>query len=96
MSLAAKAAIFNCKIPRVTAALLDAGEAELIISDDPYDCTRIQIENIPILVTVCKIGDCCLVDPSAEEEQCSTASLVVAVSKRNTKSIIFLIFVYAL
>lgn len=65
---------------------MDAGEAELIISDDPYDCTRIDIENIPILVTVCKIGDCCVVDPSAEEEECSTASLVVAVSKRNNKS----------
>ncbi|KAM7342191.1 exosome complex component Rrp42 [Cochliomyia hominivorax] len=88
VSLAAKAAIFNCKIPRVTAALMDAGEAELIISDDPYDCTRIDIENIPILVTVCKIGDCCLVDPSAEEEECSTASLVVAVSKRNNKNYI--------
>lgn len=35
---------------------------------------------------MCKIGDCCLVDPSAEEEECSTASLVVAVSKRQNKS----------
>ncbi|XP_054739748.1 exosome complex component RRP42 [Anastrepha obliqua] len=86
VSLAAKAALFNTKIPRVTAALMDAGEADLIISDDPYDCTRIQIENLPILVTVCKIGDSCVVDPSAEEEECSIASVVVGVSKRNGKS----------
>lgn len=86
VSLAAKAALFNTKIPRVTAALMDAGEAELVISDDPYDCTRINIEHIPIMVTVCKIGDSCVVDPSAEEEECSTASVVVAVSKRNNKS----------
>lgn len=85
VSLAAKAALFNTRIPKVTAAVMDAGEADLLISDDPYNCTRIQIDNIPILVTVCKIGDCCVVDPSAEEEQCSTASLVVAVSKRNDK-----------
>lgn len=85
MSLASKAAIFNTRIPKVTAAVMDAGEAELLISDDPYNCTRIEIDNIPILVTVCKIGDCCVVDPSAEEEQCSTASLVVGVSKRDNK-----------
>ncbi|XP_067633140.1 exosome complex component RRP42 isoform X3 [Eurosta solidaginis] len=86
VSLAAKAALFNTKIPRVTAALMDAGEADLIISDDPYDCTRIEIANLPILVTVCKIGDSCVVDPSAEEEECSIASVVVGVSKRNNKS----------
>ncbi|XP_075165908.1 exosome complex component Rrp42 [Haematobia irritans] len=85
VSLAAKAALFNTRIPKVTSAVMDAGEADLMISDDPYNCTRVQIDNIPILVTVCKIGDCCVVDPSAEEEQCSTASLVVAVSKRNDK-----------
>uniref|UniRef100_A0A1A9V2N1 RNase_PH_C domain-containing protein n=1 Tax=Glossina austeni TaxID=7395 RepID=A0A1A9V2N1_GLOAU len=35
-----------------------------------------------VLVTVCKIGDCCVVDPSAEEEERSTASIVVAMSRR--------------
>lgn len=96
VSLAAKAALFNTRIPKVTAAVMDAGEADLLISDDPYNCTRIQIDNIPILVTVCKIGDCCVVDPSAEEEQCSTASLVVAVSKRNDKCTYSCIFTLVL
>lgn len=86
VSLAAKAALYNTKIPRVTSAVMDAGEADLIISDDPHDCTRIKIDHIPILVTVCKIGDCCVVDPSAEEEECSTASIVVAVSRRDDSS----------
>uniref|UniRef100_A0A1A9Z5L6 Ribosomal RNA-processing protein 42 n=1 Tax=Glossina pallidipes TaxID=7398 RepID=A0A1A9Z5L6_GLOPL len=88
VSLAAKAALYNTKIPRVTSALMDAGEADLIISDDPHDCTRIKIDHIPILVTVCKIGDCCVVDPSAEEEECSTASIVVAVSRRDDSTFI--------
>jgi len=81
--LAAKAALFNTKLPRVTATLLDAGITDLIISDNPYDCTRIGIETVPLLVTVCKIGDYSLVDPSAEEEVCSTVSVVVSVSMRN-------------
>lgn len=83
MSLAAKAALFNTKLPRVTATMLDAGITDLIISDNPYDCTRIGIETVPLLVTVCKIGDYVLVDPSAEEEVCSTVSMVVSVSMRN-------------
>ncbi|EDV37689.1 uncharacterized protein Dana_GF11284 [Drosophila ananassae] len=83
VSLAAKAALFNTKLPRVTATLLDAGITDLIISDNPYDCTRIGIETAPLLVTVCKIGDYCLVDPTAEEEGCSTVSIVVSVSMRN-------------
>lgn len=83
VSLAAKAALFNTKIPKVTATLMDAGEAELDISDDPYDCTRLETECIPILITVCRIGNYYVVDPSAEEEQCSTASIVIAVSRRS-------------
>lgn len=31
-------------------------------------------------VTLCKIGDKCVVDPSAEEESCSVISLVVGVT----------------
>lgn len=83
VSLAAKAALYNTKLPRVTATLLDAGVTDLIISDNPYDCTRIGIDTVPLLVTVCKIGDYCLVDPTAEEEVCSTVSMVVSVSMRN-------------
>lgn len=86
VSLAAKAALFNTKIPKVTAAMMDAGNAELVLSDDPYDCTKINIEHIPILVTVSKIGEACVVDPSAEEEECSSASLVIGASQKNGKT----------
>lgn len=34
-----------------------------------------------INVAVCKIGDWCVLDPSSEEEECSTASVVVTVSR---------------
>lgn len=59
---------------------MDGGNVDLTLSDDPYDCDRLQIDTVPLLVTICKIGEHCVVDPSAEEEVCSSASLVVGVS----------------
>lgn len=80
VSLAVKAALFNTRVPKVTASIMDGGSIELNLSDDPYDCDRLKIESAPVLVTLCKIGEFCLVDPSAEEEECSLGSLVVGVS----------------
>lgn len=80
ISLAVKCALFDTRIPRVSSALLDGGNVDLVLSDDPYDCDRLNVETVPILVTVCKIGECCVVDPSIEEEICSTASVVIGVS----------------
>lgn len=64
---------------------MDGGTVDLTLSDDPYDCDRLKIDSVPLLVTICKIGEHCVVDPSAEEEACSSASLVVGVSNRNGK-----------
>ncbi|KAL7047648.1 hypothetical protein ACKWTF_003074 [Chironomus riparius] len=80
ISLAVKCALYNLRIPRVTSALLDGGNVDLVLSDDPSDCDRINAESLPILMTVCKIGDYCIVDPSIDEENCSTSSAVVGVS----------------
>ncbi|XP_049294428.1 exosome complex exonuclease RRP42 [Anopheles funestus] len=80
VSLAVKAALFNTRIPRVSTAMHDGGAMDLILSDDPYDCERLDVATAPILVTVCKIGDQCVVDPSAEEEECSVASVAIGVS----------------
>lgn len=88
MSLAVKGALFNTTLPKVTAALMDGGNVDLQLSEDPYDCVRLKTESIPILITICKIGEHCVVDPSAEEEACSSASLVVGVSNRDDKTYI--------
>ncbi len=85
VSLAVKAALFNTRVPKVQAALMDGGTVDLTLSDDPYDCERLKIDSVPLLVTICKIGEHCVVDPSAEEEACSSASLVVGVSHQNGK-----------
>ncbi|XP_031769180.2 exosome complex component RRP42 isoform X1 [Galleria mellonella] len=77
VSLAVKAALFNTRIPFVKAALMDGGNIDLQLSDDPYDSKLLNVGSAPLLVTLCKIGDKCVVDPSAEEESCSVISLVV-------------------
>lgn len=87
ISLAVKSALFNTKIPRVSSALLDGGNVDLVLTDDPHDCDRLNIDSAPILVTTCKIGDQCVVDPSIEEEICSTASVVIGVSGRKITTI---------
>ncbi|XP_058059719.1 exosome complex exonuclease RRP42 [Anopheles bellator] len=80
VSLAVKGALYNTRVPRVSTAMLDGGSMDLILTDDPYDCERLDVTTAPLLVTVCKIGDQCVVDPSAEEEECSAVSVVVGVS----------------
>ena len=83
ISLAVKCALFNLRIPRVTSAVLDGGNVDLMITDDPHDCDRLNVESIPILVTICKIGEQVIVDPTIDEEICSTASLVIGVSGKH-------------
>ncbi|KOB72496.1 Exosc7 protein [Operophtera brumata] len=80
VSLAVKAALFNTRIPIVKAVLMDGGNVDLQLSDDPYDCKLVEAGTAPLLVTLCKIGDKCVVDPSAEEESCSVISLVVGIT----------------
>uniref|UniRef100_A0A336LSB5 Ribosomal RNA-processing protein 42 n=1 Tax=Culicoides sonorensis TaxID=179676 RepID=A0A336LSB5_CULSO len=80
VSIAVKAALFNTKIPRVSAVPMDKGAVDLVLSDDIYDCDRLNVDKLPLLVTLCKIGENCIIDPTAEEEECSVASLVVGVS----------------
>ncbi|XP_047543784.1 exosome complex component RRP42 [Vanessa atalanta] len=80
VSLAVKAALFNTRIPFVKAALMDGGSVDFQLSDDPYDCKLLEVGNAPLLVTLCKIGNKCVVDPSAEEESCSVISLIVGIT----------------
>ncbi|CAH0724683.1 unnamed protein product, partial [Brenthis ino] len=84
VSLAVKAALFNTRIPFVKAALMDGGNVDLQLSDDPYDSKLLDVGTAPLLVTLCKIGDKCVVDPSAEEESCSVISLIVGVTGNPT------------
>ncbi|XP_069675454.1 exosome complex component RRP42 isoform X1 [Periplaneta americana] len=89
VSLAVKAALHNTRVPKVKAASMDGGSVDLHLSDDPFDCYRLDVSAAPCLVTLCKIGDHCVVDPTAEEETCSNASVVVAVTENSLVTSVF-------
>ena len=80
VSMAVKAALHSTIIPKVSVATVDGGKPELEITDDPQDGHRLQVINSPILVTMCRIGNYCVIDPTPEEEACSTSSLVLGVT----------------
>ncbi|XP_050584936.1 exosome complex component RRP42 isoform X1 [Bombus affinis] len=79
VGIAVKAALNSTEIPKITAATLDGGEPDIELSDDAYDCIRLDTSNYPIIVTLCKIGDNYIVDPTSEEEVCSASSIVMSV-----------------
>ena len=51
---------FFDRIPVVTVTPGEAGKTELEISDDPYDCKRIDTNDAPIIVTLNKVSDSAL------------------------------------
>lgn len=79
VGIAVKAALYSTEIPKITAATLDGGEPDIQLSDDAYDCIKLDTSNYPVIVTLCKIGDNYLVDPTSEEEVCSASSVVISV-----------------
>lgn len=44
------------RIPRVHISADDEGAKEIELSDDPYDCMRLNVENVPCIVTLCKVS----------------------------------------
>lgn len=80
VSLAVKAALWNTQVPLIKRVDIDGNNIELSVSDELYDCYKLDVTNAPVMVTVCKIGEKCIVDPNQAEEQCSVGSVVVSVS----------------
>lgn len=80
VSLAVKSALYSTEIPTVKVAAMDGNEPELELSDDPFDTKRLEIQNAPCVVTLMKIGNHFLVDPTAEEETCSSSGVIVSVT----------------
>lgn len=84
ISVAVKAALFNTKIPRVHISADEEGTKEIELSDDPYDCMRLNVENVPCVVTLCKVGHRHVVDATLQEKACSVASLIISVTHKGT------------
>lgn len=47
--------VFLVRIPRVHISADEEGGKEIELSDDPYDCLRLDVENVPCIVTLCKV-----------------------------------------
>jgi exosome complex component RRP42 len=77
LSIAVRAALYDTRIPKV---IVEDDDVE--VSDDVQDCTRLDVTNVPIAITLTKIGSRFIVDSTLEEEQCMGVRLVVAVNQK--------------
>ncbi|XP_067857930.1 exosome complex component RRP42 isoform X2 [Heptranchias perlo] len=84
ISIAVKAALHNTRIPKVRVLEDEEGSKEIELSDDPYDCIRLNVENVPCIITLSKIGHRHVVDATSQEEACCMASLLVSVTSKGT------------
>ncbi|OXB65965.1 hypothetical protein ASZ78_002713 [Callipepla squamata] len=91
ISIAVKAALFNTsgtthnsvfRIPKVRVMEDEEGSKEIELSDDPYDCIRLNVDDVPCIVTLSKIGYRHVVDATLQEEACSLASLLIAITSK--------------
>jgi len=79
-SIATKAALHDTKIQSVTVKMDENNEPELEISDDPYDVVPLNVTDLPCFITLFRVGSEFIVDATLEEESCSKANLVLAMS----------------
>lgn len=56
ISLAVKASLFTTQVPSVSGTLLDGGNVDLLLSDDPFNCQKLDVTNVPLMVTLCKVS----------------------------------------
>ena len=85
MSVAAVVALGDVALPRITVSGEGGAgddEVEMEVTDDPNECDRLDASNVPVAVTVVRVGPHLVVDPSPAEEACADAQLVVAVSRK--------------
>ncbi|MEE6510560.1 hypothetical protein FKM82_030439 [Ascaphus truei] len=83
ISIAVKAALYHARIPKVRVLEDDEGAKDIELSDDPYDCMRLNVVNVPCIVTLSRIGHRHVVDATLQEEACSLASLLVSVTSKS-------------
>jgi len=81
ISIAIKAALQDTRIPDLN-VIGEGAERDIEVSDDPYDIIPVDVSNVPVLVTLNKIGNRYVVDATAEEEVCTDAQLLVSINSK--------------
>jgi len=81
VSLGIKAALYNTRIPNVKVSSYEGGQQEIEVSDDPFDFNQLDVLNTPVLVTLTRVGQHFIIDPTQEEECCGLAAVVLAINE---------------
>ncbi|ORY95595.1 ribosomal protein S5 domain 2-type protein [Syncephalastrum racemosum] len=77
-----RAALFDTRIPRTEVQDMGDGEFEFEVMDDIEDATPVPgWAQSPVAITMYKIGERYVIDPTLLEELCSQATLTVAINK---------------
>lgn len=80
-----RAALYDTRIPKTEIQDMGDGDFEFEIMDDVDDAEPIKgIEHLPLSVTLYKIADRYIIDPTLLEEVCSQVTLTVGVNKEGS------------
>ena len=80
-ALAAKLALSKAKFPKLIAKADDEGQIEIEIADDPLAIQKINVNNVPYLVSVNKIGHNYVVDADLKEEAVTKVRIIFGIDK---------------
>ena len=83
LSVAIQAALHDTRLPKLH-IIGEGSERDIELSDDPYDVVQLELANVPVLVTLNKIGNRFVVDATAKEEACSDAQILVSVNRQGS------------
>lgn len=72
-------ALQNTILPKLEIESGDNNEVEIMLSDDPLDGVEIDFISPLLTVTIAKLGNRYIIDPSDEEEAVSNVKLCVAI-----------------
>ena len=75
-------ALQNTILPKLEIESGDNNEVEIMLSDDPLDGVEIDFISPLLTVTIAKLGNRYIIDPSDEEEAVSNVKLCVAIKVR--------------
>ncbi|XP_054712628.1 exosome complex exonuclease RRP42-like [Uloborus diversus] len=79
-SIVTKAALYDTKLQSFIVKKDGDNEPEVEFTDDEYDVFSVDVTNLPVLVTLFRIGSEFIVDATGDEEACNKCKLLLAIS----------------
>lgn len=86
LSIAIKAALSNTGIPKVEVLASTSADEDPELDVDNEESSPLDISQVPITITLTKVGRHYIVDATAEEESQMTAAVSVAVNRKGIVS----------